>query len=219
MIGEKSKLKEKYNTYLLKFKNYKLSRSGTIHKKFKSGWRTVHLCSHYNCLIQAVFSETGNKRGSFCMRHKEKNMIDVVNRKCLVDNCFIQPSFAFKNKVALFCYKHRRQDMINVRNKRKFSYSNKVQKIKKIKKITNELPSDSPLPIASDQRPSDHRPETSRARRPAPLRRQSRLSPYGAMAGAKRSWQARRRAFGSPALLVSPSTIASLRAELAAEKY
>lgn len=71
------------------------------------------ICKYENCKLQASYGLTWNKP-IYCSNHKEKEMNDVVHKRCLNYNCNIQPSFGYVWKKPIYCITHKLSDMKNV---------------------------------------------------------------------------------------------------------
>ena len=73
---------------------------------------------HYN-----FFNET---KGIYCYTHKEKNMVDIKNRRCVVSGCsgdknnLVVPKIAlydfYGSKIPKYCKEHKEAKMINILN-------------------------------------------------------------------------------------------------------
>jgi len=67
------------------------------------------------CGKRASFNYEGNKTGSHCKKCKLPGMIDVINKKCLDEQCNKVPNFNFPNeKKGLYCSEHSKVGMISV---------------------------------------------------------------------------------------------------------
>ena len=70
------------------------------------------------CGKWACFNHIGMKPGRFCAKHKEDDMINVVDKTCEFENCNVRPIYNIPGmKIARFCAKHKEDGMINVKNK------------------------------------------------------------------------------------------------------
>ena len=75
-------------------------------------------CEFDGCKTIAIYNIKGEKKGRFCSKHKEPNMIDVKNKKCEFDGCQIEPTYNIKGeKKTRFCSKHKEKNMVNVKTK------------------------------------------------------------------------------------------------------
>ena len=75
-------------------------------------------CRVNACTVkQAIFNIIGETSGVCCSAHKDENMIDVINKKCVFENCTTRPTYNYENeKSGLYCAKHKLENMINVLN-------------------------------------------------------------------------------------------------------
>jgi hypothetical protein len=68
------------------------------------------------CDKQPSFNYKDESKGIFCLKHKEKDMINVTNKKCEFKNCYTQPCYNYKGEPkGIFCLKHKEKDMVNVK--------------------------------------------------------------------------------------------------------
>ena len=68
------------------------------------------------CDKQPAFNVSGEKKGRFCVEHKESGMVDVKNKKC--ELCEVIPHFNTRGeKKGRFCVEHREPGMVDVKNK------------------------------------------------------------------------------------------------------
>lgn len=87
-------------------------------------YKSEHLCQHDDCNKQASFNDPWEKRGKFCARHKEENMVSVKEKSCQHNNCNKKPMFNDPwEKRGKFCFAHKGKNMIDVVN-RKCQYEN-----------------------------------------------------------------------------------------------
>ncbi len=71
------------------------------------------------CSKQAIFGFAKTDKQLYCSDHKEDEMIDVKNKRCIEDNCTKRPTFNVEGETkALYCSKHKDDDMIDVISKR-----------------------------------------------------------------------------------------------------
>jgi hypothetical protein len=81
----------------------------TICKGFNNGIR----CKKY-----AHYNYEGETIRSHCKKHKLENMVNVVNKRCISENCTIMPVFNYKGcKTALYCSGHKLENMVDVNNR------------------------------------------------------------------------------------------------------
>lgn len=73
-------------------------------------------CKERNCTVYPSYGFEPNK-GLFCLNHKKKDMINVLNKRCAFTDCKVRPCFNFKGKKPLYCLKHKELDMVNVKHK------------------------------------------------------------------------------------------------------
>ncbi len=68
-------------------------------------------------LICSIISDLMIMIGLYCSQHKLDDMIDVISRRCLHPNCYIQPSFNYEGETkSLYCFQHKIDNMIDVKN-------------------------------------------------------------------------------------------------------
>ena len=84
--------------------------------------------SKCHCGKRASFNIVGETKGQFCKEHKEPNMIDVLNKTCIIYNCKVRPTYNISGETkAHFCKNHKELNMINVVSKRcKINGCNKI---------------------------------------------------------------------------------------------
>ncbi len=71
------------------------------------------------CDKRPTFNFENERTPRFCFEHKLKDMIDVVNNLCLVEDCNVRARFNYQGlKKGLYCAKHRLDSMINVIDKK-----------------------------------------------------------------------------------------------------
>jgi hypothetical protein len=59
------------------------------------------------------------KRPIFCNKHKKDNMVDVVSKKCIENECNKQPVFNYINETTpIYCKTHKKENMIDIKNKK-----------------------------------------------------------------------------------------------------
>ena len=77
-------------------------------------------CIHENCKTKPNFNYLDKKTGLYCKKHANKDMVNVVSKKCNEKDCNKQqPIFNYINeKVGLFCKEHVKTGMVNVKNKK-----------------------------------------------------------------------------------------------------
>ncbi len=73
-------------------------------------------CSHTGCKHIPVFNFPNEKKGKFCFKHKELDMINVKGKRCPFEGCdSINPPYDFPSGTGTFCHKHYEKGMINIR--------------------------------------------------------------------------------------------------------
>jgi hypothetical protein len=90
------------------------------------------MCRCTFCHRKAYF---GINKAECCGIHKKQGMEDLIHKKCIYQDCNINPSFNYPDLKAKFCYKHKSKGMINTKNSfciidgcnitASFNYSNK----------------------------------------------------------------------------------------------
>ena len=70
------------------------------------------------CGIVAIFNIEGENWGRYCKSHKEINMVDVKNKKCIYPGCKTKPNFNREGETkGLYCSVHKEPGMIDIKNK------------------------------------------------------------------------------------------------------
>lgn len=75
------------------------------------------VCQEEDCEKTSIFNHFGEKRGKFCVKHKEPGMVDVKNVKklCKFPECRTRASFNFPGQTSgMFCSEHKKSGMIPV---------------------------------------------------------------------------------------------------------
>lgn len=69
------------------------------------------------CGIRARFNNNGEKKGILCLKHKEPQMVDVLNKKC--EKCRkVRPVYNFEGKKSgKYCFNCKEENMIDVTSK------------------------------------------------------------------------------------------------------
>ena len=49
-------------------------------------------CFEINCDIRAFFNYKNEKTAIYCSSHKKDDMIDIIHKKCIEENCNKYPS-------------------------------------------------------------------------------------------------------------------------------
>ena len=68
------------------------------------------LCCEPNCKTRAVFNYKDNKKGIYCSKHKNDNMINVkdIYKRCKSDNCKIIAVYNYSTEqTPIYCVKHK----------------------------------------------------------------------------------------------------------------
>lgn len=73
-------------------------------------------CLEENCKVKRpVFNLPGHKNAIYCKSHKNNNMINVIHKRCIYQNCNKIPVFNISGKKkGIYCDSHKTNDMINV---------------------------------------------------------------------------------------------------------
>jgi hypothetical protein len=72
------------------------------------------------CNNIACYNIKGNKTPKYCYLHKETEMINHKNKKCIDEKCCVTASFDYPDITDYkYCYEHKKDGMINNRRKRK----------------------------------------------------------------------------------------------------
>jgi hypothetical protein len=77
-------------------------------------------CEFLGCKsFSTSFNFPDQKKGKFCVIHKQENMVDVKSKHCEFPKCeSLQPRFNFPDqKKGKFCIKHKQETMIDVKHK------------------------------------------------------------------------------------------------------
>ncbi len=77
-------------------------------------------CASKNCSVKnAKFAYSKTDKSKYCKGHSVEGMINVISKRCEVDDCDKQPNFNFKGQTkGIRCFDHRIEGMINVISKR-----------------------------------------------------------------------------------------------------
>ena len=76
------------------------------------------ICNYKKCDKQSIYNYEGEK-SKYCGIHKLENMINVISKRCIEDNCNKYPIYNYQDeKVAKYCGIHKLVDMVNVKHKR-----------------------------------------------------------------------------------------------------
>jgi hypothetical protein len=75
-------------------------------------------CVYEGCDTRPIYNEKGKKGGLYCVEHKEKGMVDVVNKTCAYEGCYTRPIYNERGKkCGLYCVEHKEEGMVNVKDK------------------------------------------------------------------------------------------------------
>jgi len=75
------------------------------------------VCEISDCNKNAYFNTPDKKNGRFCSSHKESNMINVKDKRCIEDGCCQRPSFNILGGKPIYCGTHKKDEMFNVMTK------------------------------------------------------------------------------------------------------
>lgn len=98
----------------------KNSRDAASRKLGASGGETPRrnrsrpTCTADGCQQRPLFGIEGTKQAIFCSQHKAPGMTNVLCRRCEVESCKHQPSFAVEGSRAVRCATHKTPGMVNV---------------------------------------------------------------------------------------------------------
>ena len=68
---------------------------------------------------RASYSYEGEKQRLYCAKHKQLNMVNVKDKKCIFQGCKKQPNYNIAGQTkGLYCVEHKQPDMIDVKNKK-----------------------------------------------------------------------------------------------------
>lgn len=71
------------------------------------------ICIDDGCSTQAVFNYQDENIGLYCVKHKEKDMVNVLDKKCSVQNCMKQPIYGIPGKSQHLCGEHKAHGTIS----------------------------------------------------------------------------------------------------------
>ena len=76
-------------------------------------------CQKEDCESRPNFNVEGEKKGIYCVKHKESTMVDVVNPRCQKEGCKLRSTFNVEGeKKAIYCGKCKEPNMVDVLNPR-----------------------------------------------------------------------------------------------------
>jgi len=62
-----------------------------------------------------TFNLSTETKALYCSQHKKENMVDIINKRCVHENCTKQPHFNFScEKKAAYCFEHKKLNMLDV---------------------------------------------------------------------------------------------------------
>ncbi len=89
-----------------------------IEEKFSILTTKYRKCFFRSCDKEANSNYEGGK-SKYCVKHKEKDMVDVKNKKCEFEGCKTRPSYNYEGEEKpRFCSTHKEKDMINIKAKK-----------------------------------------------------------------------------------------------------
>jgi hypothetical protein len=69
------------------------------------------------CKKQAYFNFE-NLKPIYCAEHRKDDMINLINKSCIMIDCLKQPSYNFINTITpIYCLDHKRDGMVDIKNK------------------------------------------------------------------------------------------------------
>jgi len=75
-------------------------------------------CLDKGCKKQPCYNFEGETKGLYCLKHKKKDMKDVVHKTCGDDGCNKRPCYNFEGETkGLYCSRHKKKEMMDVVNK------------------------------------------------------------------------------------------------------
>lgn len=75
------------------------------------------VCKAPECKKNAYFNKPTEKTGKFCSTHKEPDMINVKDKRCIEEGCCQRPSFNILGGKPIYCGTHKKEEMLNVMTK------------------------------------------------------------------------------------------------------
>ena len=122
--SEGKKLKPKYcksPTICIKYAYYGSIDNEPLFCKIHSDNNMVNVkafktkkCKHPGCKVQPSFGFLGEK-SQFCNEHKEKDMIDVINKKCVHEECKTRARYEYFGQITpKYCLEHKEKDMTDI---------------------------------------------------------------------------------------------------------
>ena len=82
--------------------------------------KVIMKCAEIDCNIKyPCFNYIGKTKALYCSKHKLDGMIDVLNKRCIEEDCDIISSYNNPGETkVLYCSKHKKDGMIDILNKR-----------------------------------------------------------------------------------------------------
>ena len=78
----------------------------------------TQICKKEGCKTRANYNKKGEKKGIYCSKHREKDMVDVKNKTCKANGCNTQANYNNKGETAgIYCSTHKIEGMVDVKNK------------------------------------------------------------------------------------------------------
>jgi hypothetical protein len=69
-----------------------------------------------HCERKAIYGHPGH-RAEFCRLHRSNGTVNVINRKCEVRDCYVEPCFNYPEcDRGRFCVSHKLENMIDIKN-------------------------------------------------------------------------------------------------------
>lgn len=70
----------------------------------------VDWCQHEGCETRAIYNYKTQKKPIFCEEHKLIGMVNIVDKRCEVENCIKMATHAGPDKVKRFCAEHKKKE-------------------------------------------------------------------------------------------------------------
>lgn len=74
-------------------------------------------CEEATCIKQASFAMEGDRYPKFCKDHRQEDMINIRNHRCIAPGCSRGASFAVSGSRGQYCSEHKAAGMINTRRR------------------------------------------------------------------------------------------------------
>ena len=72
-----------------------------------------NICQEPECTVWSIYGYVGGK-ATYCFTHKKKDMLDIVNARCLEASCSKRSVFGVDNGQPTHCATHRKDGMVDV---------------------------------------------------------------------------------------------------------